>query len=285
MHKCIDRQVMRTAIMDKAPCVFRRCLLMLSSYLWGSERYKRDQRDAFNCSKSYWDRDILWILGCLALDTPAPQWGIGCGFLFCKRGFQWMLGQKRTGLRSNSGERVLRWFIAPGQLRSVQVPVSHGKSRACLLQYLCPSLAMVWGFWSGSKIKRYLLLREGPWMGQSRKNLGKQEVMSAQQVLSPAWILNIRTLGAATWKMRTRTLAMVWLVGRKERETYRSHQLQAEPLLQCYLPGSQLHSGRTKAASKPRSFEVISSVQFWIFAMNNTVEAGMDLWVAAVFSS
>lgn len=35
-------------------------------------------------------------------------------------------------------------------------------------------------------------------MGQSRKDLGKQDVMSAQQVLSPAWILNIRTLGAAT---------------------------------------------------------------------------------------
>lgn len=44
-------------------------------------------------------------------------------------------------------------------------------------------------------------------------------------------------------------------------------------LLQCYLPGSQLHSGRTKEASKPQSFEFISSVHIWIFAMNNTVEA------------
>lgn len=51
MDKHVSRQTG-----DQNGHVFRRCPLMLSSYLWGSERDERDQRGALNCSKSYHGR-------------------------------------------------------------------------------------------------------------------------------------------------------------------------------------------------------------------------------------
>lgn len=117
-------------------------------------------------------------------------------------------------------------------------------------------------------------------MNQNWKN-NEGDVCPAS--ISPAWILNIRILGAAARKMRKLILAMVLVMGKENEENgkvmprFQSRndssldQLQAEHLLQCYLSDSQLHSGKTKAASTPKAAHLFSTCS-WIFPMNNTLE-------------
>lgn len=83
--------------------------------------------------------------------------------------------------------------------------------------------------------------------------------------------------------MRKLILAMVLVMGKENEENgkvmprFQSRkdssldQLQAEHLLQCYLSDSQLHSGKTKAASTPKAAHLFSTCS-WIFPMNNTLE-------------
>lgn len=65
------------------------------------------------------------------------------------------------------------------------------------------------------------------------------------------------------------SLAVVWVMGKESegnlqviprfqsRNISSLDQAQAELLLQCYTPGSQLHSGKTMAMLTLKSFELI----------------------------
>lgn len=120
--------------------------------------------------------------------------------------------------------------------------------------------------------------------------------MSAQQVLH--WVPSSNILGAAMWKTRKWVLATVWVMeGESEgnlqvvprfqsRSDSSLAQVQAQPLLQCCLPGSGYILGRQRQCQPPNP---LSSSLFASWLDLPHEQHFLEIWsrfcVATVFSS
>lgn len=112
-------------------------------------------------------------------------------------------------------------------------------------------------------------LKEAPQMGQSWENNGKAEADLSSRYFTLLGFEH-RNFRSSCMKNEKAGLAVVWVMGEESegnlwvmprfqsRNNSSLDQLQAELLLQCYPLGSQLHSGKTKTMSTPKSFELIS---------------------------
>lgn len=107
-------------------------------------------------------------------------------------------------------------------------------------------------------------------MGQNWENNGKAGGAVCPAGTSPCLESEHQNFRSSHMKNEKAGLAMVWVMGEESegnlevmprfqsRNDSNLDQLQAGHLPPRYLPGSQLHRGKTKAASAPKSFELKS---------------------------